>query len=68
MSPHKPPPKQSLDGAPSRIIRLVDYYAAVDFYDWAANDDASDFVLVIVVGTALVDVSAAAVFFGLARG
>jgi hypothetical protein len=39
----------------------------VDFDDRAADDDVPDFILVIVVGTPLVNVCAAAVLLGLAR-
>ena len=45
------------------MSRLVDG----DLNDRATNDDPPTFILIVVVGTALVHVSPAAVFFGLAR-
>jgi hypothetical protein len=50
------------------LTELVNNYAATNFEDWATYDDSSDLILVVVVGTALVDVGAASVFLGLARG
>ena len=50
------------------LRKSVDIHAAVNLNDRTTDDDSPAFVLIIVVGTPLVDVSAAAVFLGLARG
>jgi len=50
------------------LRKSVDIHAAVNLNDRTTDDDSPPFVLIIGVGTPLVDISAAAVFLGLARG
>ena len=47
--------------------RSVNNYAAMNLKDRATNDDSPNLILVVVVRTAFVHISPAAVFLGLAR-
>jgi hypothetical protein len=51
---------------PNPLARLMNDYATVNLDDWSTYDDPPNLILVVVVGTALVHVSLASVFLGLA--
>ena len=51
---------------PNPLARSMNDYATVNLDDWATQDDPPHLILVVVVGAALVHVSLASVFLGLA--
>src|SRR5215470_2599982 len=48
-------------------LLLVNVHTAVNLNDWAAHDDPSRVILVVVVGTVLINVSLTTILLGLAR-